>query len=101
MQITILTRDEVMSNLKARVLQASKDFVKNPNATQWIVQTRAAFVYQQAYYYLHSGSHTVTDKMQLLHDISTEPNGNWGDVICQHALGMTLQAALREHANCP
>ena len=101
MQITILTRDEVMSNLKARVLQAGKDFVKNPNATGWIIHTRDAFVYQQAYYYLYSGSRTVAEKMQFLQDISTEPNGNWGDVICQHALGMTLLAALREHANCP
>ena len=96
-----LTLSNVLDALKLRVKQASADFVKNPNATNWNVQTRSAFVYQQAHYFFYGVSRTYEQKQDCLRELCNEPNGNWGDVICKHALGETLQSALREHANCP
>lgn len=101
MQVTALNSTNVVATLKARAQQASKDFIKNPNATHWIVQTRTAFVYQQAYYYLGNVSRTASEKQHLLDLLHNEQNGNWGDVICQCALGVGLTAALREFASCP
>lgn len=96
-----LTMSNVLDTLKRCVKQASADFVKNPSATNWNVQTRCAFIYQQAHYYFYGVSRTYSQKHDCLYELCDTPLGNWGDVICQHALGETLQAALREHANCP
>ncbi len=102
MQVTtVLSPAAVVDALKARAQQASKDFLKNPNATRWIAQTRTAFVYQQAYYFFGSVSRTQEEKFNLLVALSRDPDGNWGDAICLSALGVTLFAALREHGNCP
>ena len=102
MQITtVLSPAAVVDTLKARAQQASKDFIKNPNATRWIAQTRTAFVYQQAYYFFGSVSRTPEQKHNLLVALSRDPDCNWGDAICLSALGVTLFAALREHGNCP
>jgi hypothetical protein len=46
-------------------------------------------------------SRTQEEKFNLLVALSRDPDGNWGDAICLSALGVTLFAALREHANCP
>ena len=102
MQITtVLSPAAVVDALKARAQQASKDFLKNPNATRWIAQTRTAFVYQQAYYFFGSVTRTQEQKFNLLVALSRDPDCNWGDAICLSALGVTLFAALREHSNCP
>ena len=92
---------EVLSTLKANLKMAQNDFNKYPNATRWNVQTREAFIYQQAFYFFGSVSRTEEDRVACLKDLSNEANGNWGDVICKHALGLLLAPALREHANCP
>ena len=102
MQVTtVLSSDAVIDALKARAQQASKDFIKNPNATRWISQTRTAFVYQQAYYFFGSVTRTQEQKFNLLVALSRDPDGNWGDAICQSALGLSLFSPLREHRNCP
>jgi hypothetical protein len=100
-QSTGLTAEFVVSNLKARLQMAQRDFIKYPNATRWNVQTRDAFIYQQAFYFFGAVSRTYEDKQDLLLALAKETNGNWGDIICQHAFGLTLSAALRDHANCP
>jgi hypothetical protein len=92
---------EVLGHLKDSLKFAQSNFAKFPNATRWNVQTREAFVYQQAFFFFGAISRTEDDKQALLVALTHEPIGNWGDVICKHALGMTLLGALREHANCP
>jgi len=92
---------EVLATLKATLKSAQNDFNKYPNATRWNVQTREAFVYQQAFFFFGAISRTEEDRQDLLLALTHEPLGNWGDVICKHALGLTLLGALREHANCP
>jgi hypothetical protein len=92
---------EVLATLKATLKMAQNNFNKYPNATRWNVQTREAFVYQQAFYFFGAVSRTEEDRQALLLALTHEPNGNWGDVICKHSLGMTLLGALKEHANCP
>ena len=92
---------EVLATLKATLKSAQNDFNKDPNATRWNVQTREAFVYQQAFFFFGAVSRTEEDRQALLIALTHEPLGNWGDVICKHALGLTLLGALREHANCP
>lgn len=101
MQTTALTSTAVVDSLKTLLKWANRDFAKNPNATHWIVQTRAAFVYQQAHYFFGSVTRTAAEKQHLLALLEGEPNGNWGDVICQCALGVSLKDALREFGNCP
>lgn len=96
-----LSPSDVLANLKKRLQMAQRDYLKFPNATRWNVQTRDAFVYQQAFFFLSSVSRPYEDKINMLKALTNEPNGNWGDVICQHALNMSLAPALREHANCP
>jgi hypothetical protein len=98
---TTLTATDVVANLKARLKMAQRDYLSFPNATRWNVQTRDAFVYQQAFYFFNAVSRSYEDKNACLIALGAESNGNWGDVICQHAFGLTLTAALREHANCP
>ena len=92
---------EVLATLKATLKSAQNDFSKYPNATRWNVQTREAFVYQQAFYFFGAVERSYGDKANLLLALTHEPLGNWGDVICKHVLGLTLLGALREHANCP
>ena len=92
---------EVLATLKATLKSAQNDFNKYPNATRWNVQTREAFVYQQAFFFFGAVSRTEEDRQALLLALTHDPIGNWGDVICKHALGMTLLGALREHAICP
>ena len=101
MQTTALNSTTVIATLKRRAQQASKDFIKNPNATHWIVQTRTAFVYQQAHYFFGSVSRSPSDKFTLLDLLANDPLGNWGDVICKFVLGVSLAEALREFATCP
>ena len=102
MQITtVLSPAAVVDTLKAQAQQASKNFIKNPNAFHWNRQTQTAFVYQQAYYFFGSVTRTQEQKFNLLVALSRDPDGNWGDAICQSALGVSLISALREHANCP
>ena len=96
-----LDSHEVLATLKASLKSAHHDFAKFPNATRWNVQTREAFIYQQAFFFFGAVSRTEDDKQALLIALTHEPLGYWGDVICKHALGMTLLGALREHANCP
>jgi len=99
--IDTLTADQALKTLQGRVQQANKDFIKNPNAARWNIQTRTAFVYQQAFYFFGSVTRTAEQKHNLLVVLSRDPDGNWGDAICQSALGVSLISALREHANCP
>ena len=101
MQATALTAASVTATLKARAQQASKDFIKCPNALHWTVQTRTAFVYQQAFYFLGTLSRTAQEKQHLLDLLENDNDGNWGNTICQCVLGVSLSAALREFANCP
>jgi hypothetical protein len=101
MQTKILTSTDVIENLKSLAKFANREFMKNPNATRWNIQTRAAFVYQQAFYFFGSVTRTQEQKFNLLVALSRDPDGNWGDAICQSALGVSLISALREHANCP
>jgi hypothetical protein len=101
MQTKILTSTDVIENLKSLAKFANREFMKNPNATRWNIQTRAAFVYQQAFYFFGSVTRTAEQKHNLLVWLSREPNCNWDDAICQSALGVSVLAALREHANCP
>jgi hypothetical protein len=101
MQTITLTSEQVLSHLKSDLQRVQREFVKNPNACQWHLQTLYAFVYQQGYYYLHSGTRTHTEKAQLLETLSKTPLGNWPEAICQAALGVSIKDALREHANCP
>lgn len=101
MQATALTSTAVVDSLKTLLKWANKDFNKYPNATHWIVQTRAAFVYQQAFYFFNNASRTASEKQHLLALLEKEPTGNWGDVICQFVLGVSLKDALREFGNCP
>ena len=96
MQTTTLTSSDVIAQLKARAQQASKDFIKYPSAINWTVQLRTAFVYQQAHHFFLSLSRSPNEKQNLLSMIDSEPNGNWGDVICQCALGTPLASAMRE-----
>lgn len=96
-----LTMSNVLDALKRSVKQASDSFIKNPNATNWNVQTRSAFIYQQAHFYFYGVSRTYSQKQDCLRELCDTPFGDWGHVICHHALGETLQSALREHANCP
>ena len=99
--VETLTIKEVLFRLKINMQTANRDFAKYPNATRWTVQARSAFVYQQAFYFFGAVSRTQEEKIACLRALIEEPNGNWGDVICQHALGMPLAPALREYANCP
>ena len=92
---------EVLATLKTALKFAQSNFNNYPNATRWNVQTREAFVYQQAFYFFSSVSRTEEDRQALLLALTHDPLGEWGDVICKHVLGMTLLGALREHANCP
>jgi hypothetical protein len=102
MQITtVLSPAAVVDTLKAQAQQASKNFIKNPNAFHWNRQTQTAFVYQQAYYFFGSVTRTQEQKFNLLVALSRDPDGNWGNAICQSALGVSLISALREHAVCP
>jgi hypothetical protein len=101
MQTTILTSTDVVESLKTRAKWANKEFIKNPNATRWNVQTRDSFVYQQAFYFFGSVTRTAEQKHNLLVILSKLPQGEWDDAICQSALGMSLVSALRDHANCP
>jgi len=99
--ITVLNPEQVLTNIKKRLQQANREFSKYPNATNWNVQQRLAFTYQQAFYFLNSSSRSLDQKFAFLTALSREPNGNWGDVVCQHCLGMTLQKALNEYAVNP
>jgi hypothetical protein len=102
MQVTtVLSPAAVVDALKAQAQQASKNFIKNPNAFHWNRQTQTAFVYQQAYYFFGSVTRTQEQKFNLLVALSRDPDGNWGDAICLSALGVSLISALREHGNCP
>jgi hypothetical protein len=98
---TTLTATDVVANLKARLKMAQRDYLSFPNATRWNVQTRDAFIYQQAFYFFNAVSRSHEDKADCLIALSAECNGNWGDIICHYAFGLTVTAALREHANCP
>lgn len=101
MQTTALDSATVIATLKRRAQQASKDFIRHPNALRWMVQTRTAFVYQQAFYFLGTLSRTAQEKQHLLDLLENDTDGNWGNTICQCALGVSLSAALREFASCP
>jgi hypothetical protein len=101
MQTTTLTSTEAIAQLKASAQQASKDFIKNPSGFNWNRQTQTAFVYQQAYYFFGSVTHTDSGKQHLLALMENDPDHNWGDTICKCVLGVSLSAALREFANCP
>ena len=102
MQITtVLHPEAVLENLKGRVQRASKAFIKSPNATNWNVQTREAFAYQQAFYFFHSSTRTTEQKFNLLVRLSKVTHGEWPDAICLSAIGESLESALRDHANCP
>jgi len=98
--ITTLSPAAVIETLKGRLEQASQDFIDYPNATRWNIQTRNAFVYQQAFYFFSSLSRTTEEKFGLLCKLSKNEE-DWGNIICLSALGVSLSDALREHANCP
>jgi hypothetical protein len=101
MQTITLTSTAALAQLKASAQQASKDFIKNPSGFNWNRQTQTAFVYQQAYYFFGSVTHTDSGKQHLLALMENDPDHNWGDTICKCVLGVSLSAALREFANCP
>lgn len=98
---TVLSPEQILSSLKKRLQQANREFAKYPNATNWNVQQRLAFTYQQAFYFLSLSTRTQAQKWELMVDLSTDPLGNWGDTVCRHALGMNLQKALNEYAVNP
>lgn len=99
--ITTLTTEQILSTLKRRLQQANREFAKYPNATNWNVQQRLAFTYQQAFYFLQSSSQSQEKKWNLAMTLSQTPLGNWGDVVCLSALGMSLTKALNEYAVNP
>lgn len=101
MQTTALDSAAIIATLKSEARWASREFIQNPNATHWIVQTRTAFVYQQAFYFFGNMSRSPRDKHNLVALLTAEPTGNWGDVICKFVLGASLAEALREFATYP
>lgn len=101
--VTVLSTEQILSTLKRRLQQANREYAKYPNATNWNVQQRIAFMYQQAFYFLQASSRIWSDeqKSALLTDLSKDPVGNWGDIICRYTLNMTLNKALNEYAVNP
>jgi len=101
MQTTDLDSAAVIATLKAEARKASKNFIKTPHANRWFDMTGTAFVYQQAYLFFNSFTRSPRDKFALLALLATEPIDNWGDVICNFVLGVSLAEALREFATFP
>lgn len=80
---------------KDHLVHAQKQFNREPNAVNWNVCVRAMLTHQQLGWALRSPS---VDKNKLFKDLEQSPIGDWQDLICLNALGLSCADAIRESA---
>jgi len=93
-----LNSKEVLAQLKLSLKGAQKAYLDYPNANAWLIQQRCAFVYQQAFFFFNSVARSEEQKADLLQALQADKDRNWGDLICQAGLNMSLASALKEYA---
>jgi hypothetical protein len=78
---------------KDHLVNAQKQFNREPTATHWNVCTRAMLTYQQLRHAVNSAS---VDKTKLSRELEESPLGDWQDIICLNVLGMFCADALNK-----
>lgn len=91
--ITSLNFDFPVKWAKDHLVNAQKQFNREPNATNWNVCLRAMITHQQLGYALRSAT---VDKDKLFHELECSPLGDWQDLICLNALGLSCADALNK-----
>ena len=80
---------------KDHLVNAQKQFNREPNAVNWNVCVRAMLTHQQLGWALRS---PCVDKNKLHRELAESSFGDWQDVICRNALGLSCADAIRESA---
>jgi hypothetical protein len=93
-----LNSKEALHELMLSLKGAQKAYLDYPNANAWLIQQRCAFVYQQAFFFFNSVARSEEQKADLLQAMQADKDRNWGDLICQAGLNMSLASALKEYA---
>lgn len=92
-----LNSKEALNELKLSLKGAQKAYIEYPNANAWLIQQRSAFIYQQAFFFFNSVARSEEQKTDLLQALEADKDRNWGDLICQAGLNMTLASAIKEY----
>ena len=92
-----LNSKEALNELKLSLKGAQKAYIDYPNANAWLIQQRASFIYQQAFFFFNSVARTDEQKADLLQAMQSDKDRNWGDLICEAGLNMTLATAMKEY----
>ena len=81
---------------KNRLLDAQTSFALRPSALYWNETLRNMLIWQQVEHtFLRSGVRPAYDLCSALAELEPE---EWGDAICQHAIGESLDDALQHFA---
>ena len=81
---------------KNRLLQAQRDFAHYPSSLNWNETLLNMLIWQQVEHaFLRSGVRPAYDLCSALAELEPE---EWGDAICQHAIGESIDDALKHFA---
>lgn len=78
---------------KDHLVNAQKQFNREPNAVNWTVCVRAMLTHQQLGYALRSSS---VDRAKLFKELEQSPLGDWQDLICLNTLGLSCADAINQ-----
>lgn len=85
--------DEINGIVKAELTQANKHFIKYPTATNWLVTTRAMFVWQQLNQMRSPSRLAIRDDLYLA--MWQAPRGEWGDIVSRRLTGLPIDEAVK------
>lgn len=78
---------------KDHLVNAQRQFNREPTATHWNVCLRAMLTHQQLGFALRSAT---VDRAKLLAELEQSPLGDWQDLICMNTLGLSCADALNQ-----
>jgi hypothetical protein len=78
---------------KDHLVNAQKQFNRDPSATNWNVCLRAMMTRQQLDYALRS---STVDRAKLFGELESSPLSDWQDLICLNTLGLSCADALNQ-----
>jgi hypothetical protein len=94
--MTTLTPHDVIVWSKNRLLQAQSAFAYRPSSLNWNETLLNMLIWQQVEHtFLRSGVRPAYDLCSALAELEPE---EWGDAICQHAIGESIDDALKHFA---
>lgn len=78
---------------KDHLVNAQKQFNREPNAVNWNVCVRAMLTHQQLGYALRS---STVDRAKLFKELEQSPLAYWQDMICMNTLGLSCADAINQ-----